>query len=109
MSGWSCSLQAYLKQSSGATHYTYANPLGAFKTGGRVAEYLEPVTSYAVPFAVALCALTTPVALPAQTVLDRTPNLEGGWTGASGVLHFNFVHWFSSSDSPERKVTSAPT
>ncbi len=98
-----------MERSSGLAHYTYANPLGAFKTGDRAAEYLEPVPNYAVPFSIALCALTTPVLLPAQTVLDRTPNLEGGWTGASGVLHFNFVHRFSSSEGPERKVTSAPT
>jgi plastocyanin len=45
----------------------------------------------------------------AQTVLDRTPNLPGGWIGASGVLHFNFLHRFSISSAPERKVTSTPT
>jgi plastocyanin len=45
----------------------------------------------------------------AQTVLDRPPDLSGGWVGASGVLHFNFVHRFSVSSAPERKVTSAPT
>jgi plastocyanin len=45
----------------------------------------------------------------AQTVLDRTPNLDGGWVGASGVLHFNFLHRFSASSAPERKVSSAPT
>jgi plastocyanin len=45
----------------------------------------------------------------AQTVLDRTPNLSGGWVGAPGVLHFNFLHRFSVSSAPERKVTSAPT
>ena len=45
----------------------------------------------------------------AQTVLDRTPNLAGAWVGPPGVLHFNFLHRFSVSDAPERKVTSAPT
>jgi plastocyanin len=45
----------------------------------------------------------------AQTVLDRTPNLSGAWVGASGVLHFNFLHRFSISSAPERKVTAAPT
>ena len=45
----------------------------------------------------------------AQTVLDRTPNLAGAWVGPPGVLHFNFLHRFSSSPAPERKVTSAPT
>ena len=45
----------------------------------------------------------------AQSVLDRTPNLTGAWVGAPGVLHFNFLHRFSISSAPERKVTSAPT
>ena len=45
----------------------------------------------------------------AQSALDRTPNLAGGWVGNSGVLHFNFLHRFSISPAPERKVTSTPT
>ena len=45
----------------------------------------------------------------AQTVLDRTPNLAGAWVGPPGVLHFNFLHRFSVSPAPERKVNSAPT
>jgi plastocyanin len=45
----------------------------------------------------------------AQTVLDRTPNLSGAWIGPPGVLHFNFLHRFSISPAPERKVSSAPT
>jgi plastocyanin len=45
----------------------------------------------------------------AQSVLDRTPNLAGAWVGASGMLHFNFLHRFSISSAPERKVTSTPT
>jgi plastocyanin len=57
----------------------------------------------------ALCGLTTGRVAEAQTVLDRTPNLAGAWVGASGVLHFNFLHRFSISSAPERKVTSAPT
>jgi plastocyanin len=45
----------------------------------------------------------------AQTVLDRTPNLAGAWIGPPGVLHFNFLHRFTISPAPERKVTSAST
>jgi plastocyanin len=45
----------------------------------------------------------------AQTVLDRTPNLSGAWIGPPGVLHFNFLHRFSISPAPARKVSSAPT
>ena len=54
-----------------------------------------------------VCLIGTPAG--AQTVLQRTPNLAGGWVGGSGVLHFNFLHRFSISPAPERKVTSAPT
>src|SRR5918998_2634618 len=55
-----------------------------------------------------LCILSTPPAA-GQTVLARPPNLAGAWVGAPGVLHFNFLHRFSISSAPERKVTSTPT
>jgi plastocyanin len=57
----------------------------------------------------AICALAPGHGADAQTVLDRTPNLAGAWVGPSGVLHFNFLHRFSISSAPERKVTSTPT
>src|SRR5688572_17013295 len=57
----------------------------------------------------AVCALATGREAGAQTLLDRTPNLSGGWVGSAGVLHFNFLHRFSISSAPERKVTSTPT
>jgi plastocyanin len=57
----------------------------------------------------ALCAISLGRGAEAQTVLDRPPNLAGAWVGASGVLHFNFLHRFSISSAPERKVTSTPT
>ncbi|MGH7508373.1 MAG: cupredoxin domain-containing protein [Gemmatimonadales bacterium] len=57
----------------------------------------------------AFCALAAGRAAGAQTVLDRTPNLAGAWVGASGVLHFNFLHRFSISSGAERKVTATPT
>ena len=57
----------------------------------------------------ALCALGMVRTSDAQTVLDRTPNLAGAWVGGSGVLHFNFLHRFSISSAPERKITSTPT
>jgi plastocyanin len=53
----------------------------------------------------ALCA--APVR--AQDVLDRAPDLAGGWVSRPGLVHFNFLHRFTSSAAPERKVTSAPT
>ena len=44
-----------------------------------------------------------------QSLLDRSPNLSGGWVGSSGQLYFNFLHRFTASDAPERKVSNVPT
>ena len=44
-----------------------------------------------------------------QSLLDRTPNLSGGWLGERGTLQFNFVHRFTVADPPTRKVTNSPT
>jgi plastocyanin len=59
--------------------------------------------------AAAACILLSGRGAGAQTVLDRTPNLAGAWIGPPGVIHFNFLHRFSISPAPERKVTSVPT
>jgi plastocyanin len=56
-----------------------------------------------------LCTVPAGRPAAAQTVLDRTPNLSGAWIGPQGVLHFNFLHRFSRSPAPERKVSSVPT
>jgi plastocyanin len=61
-----------------------------------------------------LCAACALACLPAagaraQSLLDRPPNLSGGWVGSSGQLYFNFLHRFTASDAPERKVTNVPT
>ena len=45
----------------------------------------------------------------AQSVLERAPNLSGGWVGSTGTLQFNFLHRFSVGDPPTRKVTNTPT
>jgi plastocyanin len=50
-----------------------------------------------------------PGRIAAQTVLDRSPNLSGGWVGAPGVVHFNFLHRFTAGSAPDRKVTNTPT
>jgi plastocyanin len=59
------------------------------------------------------CALSVVVGVAdvaaGQSVLDRPPNLSGGWLGAPGTLQFNFVHRFGVSDPPLRKVTNSPT
>ncbi|HET7458791.1 MAG TPA: hypothetical protein VFJ74_14175, partial [Gemmatimonadaceae bacterium] len=56
-----------------------------------------------------VAAAATPRAASGQSLLDRPPNMSGAWTGAPGTLYFHFVHRFSSSGAPERKVTSVPT
>jgi plastocyanin len=54
-------------------------------------------------------AVALPAALGGQSVLERPPNIAGGWLGTRGTLQFNFVHRFGVSDAPLRKVTSSPT
>lgn len=54
-------------------------------------------------------AAALPAALGGQSVLERPPNIAGGWIGTRGTLQFNFVHRFGVSDAPLRKVTSSPT
>ena len=44
----------------------------------------------------------------AQAVVNRTPNLDDGWTVRPGVVQFNFLHRFEVSPPPARKVTSFP-
>ena len=59
------------------------------------------------------CALFAVAGAPdvasCQSVLDRPPNLSGGWLGPTGTLQFNFVHRFGVGDAPTRKVTNSPT
>jgi len=61
------------------------------------------------PALAALLACVAPCAARGQSLLDRSPNLSGGWVGTSGQLYFNFLHRFTASDAPERKVTNVPT
>ena len=53
--------------------------------------------------------LLSPVGVGGQSLLDRPPNLSGNWVGAPGTLYFHFVHRFTTSDAPERKVSNVPT
>jgi len=62
--------------------------------------------------ALAVAVTVTPLlATPGagQSLLDRTPNLSGGWLGERGTLQFNFVHRFTVSDPPQRNVDNSPT
>jgi plastocyanin len=45
----------------------------------------------------------------AQSLLDRPPTLSSDWVGAPGTLYFHFVHRFTVSDAPQRKVSNVPT
>lgn len=53
--------------------------------------------------------LLLPCPLRAQSLLDRPPNLSGGWVAGTGTLQFNFVHRFNRSDPPERKISNTPS
>ncbi|CAN5891369.1 hypothetical protein BH23GEM9_BH23GEM9_01890 [soil metagenome] len=61
--------------------------------------------------AVALCGwlLVLPEPVAAQTLLERTANLSGGWVGPANVLHVNVVHRFNHSGAPARQVQNSPT
>ncbi len=61
-----------------------------------------------------VCAAVVTTALPltaagAQSLLDRPPNVSGDWVANSGTIQFNFLHRFSVSDAPVRKVSNFPT
>lgn len=58
-----------------------------------------------------MLTLGTTVVAPAgaQSLLERTPNIAGGWTGVPGTLQFNFIHRFTRGSPPTRKVVSSPT
>ncbi len=64
-----------------------------------------------VRFACLLFLLSVVKAAPlsGQSLLDRTPNISGGWVGAPGTIYFNFLHRFTNSGPPERQVTNYPT
>lgn len=53
--------------------------------------------------------LALPAAAEAQSLLDRSPNVSGDWVGAPGTLYFHFVHRFTASQAPQRKVSNVPT
>jgi plastocyanin len=67
------------------------------------------VTRSAARALVLAAALALPGTAAGQSLLDRPPNLSGGWTGNPGTLYFNFLHRFTASDEPVRKVSNVPT
>jgi plastocyanin len=56
-----------------------------------------------------LCLAAGPAAGAAQAVTTRTPDFAGGWIAPRGVVQLNFLHRFSISDAPLRKITNTPT
>ena len=58
---------------------------------------------------IAALILVFPAKSNAQSLLDHPPNISGDWTGAPGTLYFHFIHRFTTSDAPERKVSNVPT
>jgi plastocyanin len=66
-----------------------------------------PISTRAFAAACAALCLASPAR--AQSLLERPPNLSGEWVGSSGQLYFNFMHRFTASPGPERKVTNFPT
>jgi plastocyanin len=47
--------------------------------------------------------------LAGQSVVDRTPSLQGAWLTAPRVVQFNFVHRFQESGAPEHRISNSPT
>src|SRR5882672_5131757 len=68
----------------------------------------RPLPSIGLAVAVTVAPLLADTAA-GQSLLDRTPNLSGGWLGERGTLQFNFLHRFSVGAAPTRKVTNSPT
>jgi plastocyanin len=81
--------------------------LGHDGTGHRSVRSQLAVRAAAAGAFAALAGLTEPAG--AQSLLDRPPNLSGNWVGNPGTVYFNFVHRFTASDAPERKVSNFPT
>src|SRR5690606_15818944 len=75
----------------------------------------RPAVLRRMPFAALSALLLLPMmlagapAVQAQSLLERSPNLGGTWTGEAGTLHFHFMHRFEATDPPARKVLNSPT
>lgn len=56
-----------------------------------------------------LAVLLTWAPSPAQSALERSPNMEGIWSARTGTVHFHFMHRFQVTDPPLSKVLNSPT
>lgn len=57
----------------------------------------------------AVAVHTSHAPLRAQSVLDRTPNMQAAWIGSTGNYHLNVIHRFNHSGAPERQVNNRAT
>jgi plastocyanin len=44
-----------------------------------------------------------------QSLLERPPNMQATWVGQSGTVYFHFMHRFTTTGAPTRKVIQTPT
>lgn len=56
-----------------------------------------------------LSIVLRPPAAGGQSLLDRSSNVSGDWVGVPGTLYFHFLHRFTASDAPQRKISNVPT
>ena len=54
-------------------------------------------------------ALVAAAPLGAQSLLDRSPNMDGTWVPDAGVVQFNFLHRFYVTPRPNSGVINYPT
>ncbi len=55
------------------------------------------------------CLATFVSPLPAQSVLERSPNVSGGWVGYPGILFVNLPHRLTTIERAGADVVSMPT
>ncbi len=46
---------------------------------------------------------------PSSSVLERSPNMAGGWLSDPGTIQFNFLHRFTESGAPQHQISNSPT
>ena len=68
-----------------------------------------PLSALATGLVVAGTLALPTRAARAQSLLDRPDNISSDWIGNTGTVYFNFLHRFSTSPPPERKVSNFPT
>lgn len=68
-----------------------------------------PRPSTAIVVAAVACLASLPGTVAAQSLLYRSPLISGNWVARTGTIQFNFLHRFTRSGAPERKVSNFPT